>query len=190
MTDLDSLPEVPDDFACPVVLGIDPGTRVLGYGALVLGSRGPRLLAAGVLRAPRTADVPRRLAHLRGDLERILARLKPDTVVVEEAFTALNVQSALRIGEGRGMVLACAAGRAEVFQYPPAVAKKAVAGSGGADKAQVAEMVARSLGLAEAPSPLDASDALALALTHVYKSRTPLDATGARGARRTSERRG
>ena len=80
------------------------------------------------------------------------------------------MQSALRIGEGRGVVLSCAsAAGIAVHQYPPAAAKKAIVGNGAAHKTQVAAMVSRRLGLAEAPEPLDASDALALALTHVLR---------------------
>lgn len=155
-----------------VVLGIDPGTRVVGYGAIAEAARGPRLFAAGVLRAPKDVDVPARLAWLRGELDALLDKLLPDVVVVEMAFASRNLQSALRIGEGRGVCLACAAGTgAEVVQYAPAVAKKALVGNGGADKSQVARMVQIELGLAVSDLPLDASDALALALAHVRRAR-------------------
>lgn len=165
------LPRVPADVPWRIVLGIDPGTLVVGYGAVVLRDR-PRLLAAGVLRAPRRADVPTRLGHLRLELDELLERLRPSVVVVEQAFTGANVQSALRIGEGRGVALSCAASRGlEIVQFPPAVAKRTVAGNGSAAKEQVAHMVAHELGLDEAPKPLDASDALALALTYVHRSR-------------------
>jgi crossover junction endodeoxyribonuclease RuvC len=156
-----------------IVLGIDPGTRVLGYGAIVIGSRGPRLLAAGVLRA-RDGDVPARLGRLRGELDLLFERLAPDVIVVEQAFAARNVQSALRIGEGRGVVLCCAAHRgAQIVQYAPAVAKKSLVGSGAADKSQVARMVEHLLGRKSKDLPLDASDALALALCHVQRLRIP-----------------
>jgi crossover junction endodeoxyribonuclease RuvC len=156
-----------------VVLGIDPGTRVVGYGAIVLGSRGPRLLAAGVVRAS-SEDVPARLGHFRRELDLLFARLAPDVIVVEQAFAARNVQSALRIGEGRGVVLCCAAQiRATIVQYAPAVAKKSLVGSGAADKSQVARMVEHLLGRKSADLPLDASDALALALCHATRSRIP-----------------
>jgi crossover junction endodeoxyribonuclease RuvC len=95
-------------------------------------------------------------------------------VVVEEAFASRNVQSALRIGEGRGVVLACAAAAGiRIEQVPPAVAKKALVGYGAAHKTQVAAMVARTLNLATPPEPLDATDALALALTHVVRRGRP-----------------
>lgn len=163
----------------PVVLGIDPGTLVVGYGAVVAAARGPRLLASGALRAGRELSVPERLAWIRAELDRLIALVRPTTVVVEMAFAARNVQSALRIGEGRGVVLACAAATGcEVVQFAPAVAKKSLVGHGGADKSQVARMVAALLGLEAAPEPLDATDALALALAHVQRGRLALRARG------------
>lgn len=167
-----ALPAVPVDCPWTIVLGLDPGTVVVGYGAVVVRTEGPRLLAAGAVRTPTGLDVPARLGFIRGEVDGLLERLRPTVVVVEQAFAARNVQSALRIGEGRGVILASAArSGARIVQYAPAVAKKALVGNGQADKVQVARMVASSLGLAEAPEPLDASDALALALAHVYKSR-------------------
>lgn len=154
-----------------VVLGIDPGTRVLGYGAVVVGANGPRLFAAGVLR-PKPADVPARLGQLRSELDLLFERLKPTVIVVEQAFAARNVQSALRIGEGRGVVLGCAAATgARIVQFAPAVAKKALVGTGAADKTQVARMVEHVLGPKSKGLPLDASDALALALAYTSRSR-------------------
>jgi crossover junction endodeoxyribonuclease RuvC len=152
------------------VLGIDPGTRVVGYGAVLLHPGGLRCVAAGVLRASAAAAVPARLAEIAAGLERLIAELAPAVVVVEEAFAARNVQSALRIGEGRGVALAAAARfGAEIVQLPPAVAKKAVVGNGAASKPQVAAMVARLLRLAAPPEPQDATDALALALTYALR---------------------
>ena len=169
---LDSLPEVPSDFTWPIVLGIDPGTLAMGYGALVERAEGPRLLAAGTLRPPAGLAVPARLGFLREQLDQLFARLRPGVVVVEEAFAAINVQSALRIGEARGVVLSCAQHAGiDIAQYSPASAKKALVGNGRADKSQVAQCVAGELGLDEVPGSLDASDALALALAHLYKRR-------------------
>jgi len=169
----EELPSVPPDCPWPVVLGIDPGTRVLGYRALVVQRKGPRLLAAGVIRGGSGDDVPRRLATLRAELDQLLARLRPTVVVVESAFAARNVQSALRVGEGRGVVLSCAAATgAEVVQYAPAVARKTLLGSGNASKEQTAQMVATLLQLKEPPRPLDVTDALSLALAYVQRGRT------------------
>ena len=134
--------------------------------------RGPRLLAAGVLRTEKKASVPERLGWIKAEIEKLLAQVHPTVVVVEQAFAARNVQSALRIGEGRGVILACAAAfGAEVVQYAPAVAKKALIGNGAADKTQVAKMVAEILDRRGLDLPLDASDALALALAHWQRSR-------------------
>jgi crossover junction endodeoxyribonuclease RuvC len=154
-----------------VILGIDPGTLVVGWGAISLEARGPVFLGAGVVRAKATLDLPRRLGLIRAGLDQVLRDVRPTAVAVEEAFASRNVQSALRIGEGRGVALSCAAAAGiAVFQYPPAVAKKALVGNGAAHKSQVAGMVARLLALPRPPEPLDATDALALALTHVLRS--------------------
>ncbi|MBJ03006.1 MAG: hypothetical protein CMK00_09070, partial [Planctomycetes bacterium] len=134
---------VPEDFPWPIVLGVDPGTRIIGYGALVLREDGPRLLAAGTLRPPASEPVPVRLGHLLEEFEDLLRRLRPATLVIEEAFAFRNVQSALRVGEGRGALMAAAARAGlEIVQYTPATAKKAITGNGRADKTQVAQMVA------------------------------------------------
>lgn len=156
-----------------LVLGIDPGTRVLGFGAVEWTVSGPKLRSAGVLRTAAKDALPERLGALAGELETLLARLGPAVVVVEQAFAATNVQSALKIGEARGVVLACAVRQGcQVVQYPPAVAKKALVGSGQAHKSQVAGMVRRLLGESASGLALDATDALALALTHLLRGRS------------------
>lgn len=166
------LPQVPEHIEWPIVLGIDPGTLVVGYGAVVMRSDGPALLAAGVVRATKTDDVPTRLGYIRRELDVVLKRLRPSTVVVEHAYTSINMQSALRVGEGRGVALSAAACfGAKVVQYQASEAKKTLVGVGSADKERVAKMVAMQLGLGTAPEPLDATDALALALTYHHRQR-------------------
>jgi crossover junction endodeoxyribonuclease RuvC len=158
-----------------LVLGIDPGTRVVGFGAVHLERQGPRLIGAGVLRTSTGGGPAVRLGEIRAGIDRILDELRPEIVVVERAFAARNVASALRIGEGRGVVLsAAAASGALVIEMPPAAAKKALVGNGQAHKTQVAAMVARLLGLERPPDPLDATDALALALAHYLRGRLEL----------------
>ena len=180
---------VPADCPWPIVVGVDPGTVRCGYGAVVVAPDGPRLVVCGVLAPPGRMSVPRRLGWLQAELEALLARLRPGAVAVEGAYTARNVRSALRIGEARGMVLATAARRgAEVFEYAPAVAKKAVLGHGAGSKEQVAAMVATLLGTTELDVPNDATDALALALAHVHRSRVR-EVTGG-GARQVPRGRG
>ena len=154
----------------PVIMGIDPGTRVVGYGAIAVTAEGLKLVAAGELRQPASRAIPLRLAGIRADLDELLERFDPDVVVVEEAFAYRNVQSALRIGEARGVMLSSAAAcGAEVTQLSPSAARKRVVGNGSADKTQVAKMVAAALKLDEIPGTLDVSDALALAIAHAYE---------------------
>ena len=152
------------------ILGIDPGTIVVGVG--VLRARGGRFefLACDAIRAPRSADVPSRLLAIHDALADALARHRPDVVVVEKVFVGKSTPSAIRIGEGRGVALVCAArAGVEIVEYTPATVKRAIAGFGAADKAQMATWIARLLGLARAPEPHDAADALALALTHAHR---------------------
>lgn len=163
---------MPADHGQRIVVGIDPGTQVVGYGAVVDRRDGPVLLAAGALRAPQGASVPQRLAFIREELDDLLRCLRPAAVAVESGFSGRNPATALRIGEGRGVALAAAAQACpQVHEITPAEVKKALVGNGQADKGQVAQMVAHSLSLAEAPRPLDASDALAIALTLLARER-------------------
>lgn len=169
---MDSLPSLPPGFTKPVVLGIDPGSQVMGYGALVLHGQRPVLLAAGALGVGRTGAAPGRLGSLRQDLDEILGKLRPSVVVIERAFAGKNMASAMRMGEGRGVALSCAAvSGAQIAEYTPAEIKKAVVGNGGADKAQVAAMVEAELGEAAKGLRHDATDALAVALTYVHRRR-------------------
>jgi crossover junction endodeoxyribonuclease RuvC len=153
-----------------IVLGIDPGTLVVGYGAIEARQGRTRFLTAGVIRLSRGKSVPVRLGEIQRRITAILEEIRPSSVVVERAFASRNVQSALRIGEGRGVALACAAAfGADVIELAPAVAKKSLVGHGAADKSQVARMVAAVLGLSRIPEPADATDALALALAHLNR---------------------
>ncbi|MEO0652456.1 MAG: crossover junction endodeoxyribonuclease RuvC [Planctomycetota bacterium] len=157
------------------MLGIDPGTRVLGYGAIAVGRARSRFIRAGVLQPPSRLDLPARLARISVELDALFAEVRPNVVAIERAFGGRNVQSALRLGEARGVAIAAAARvSAEVAELTPAEAKRAVVGSGAADKEQVAAMVLRHLGLADPGGPRDATDALAIALAHVLTDRATL----------------
>lgn len=152
------------------VLGLDPGTRVLGYGCVDWSPAGPRLVEAGTLSASASHALPRRLGRLLDELENLLNDLRPDLVVVERAFAGKNIRSALSLGEGRGLAIAVAArAGAEVVDLTPAEAKQQIAGHGAADKAAVARMVGVRLGLPSEGAPADATDALALALAYVER---------------------
>lgn len=157
------------------VLGIDPGLTRCGYGAVAREGGTLRAVAAGVVRTDPGVDVALRLAELQAGIRALLVELAPDAVAVERLFFQSNVRTAMSVGQASGVVLAeAAAAGCAVVQYTPNEVKSAVTGSGGAAKEQVQRMVQAILGLAEAPKPPDAADALALALCH--HARAPLAA--------------
>ena len=184
------------------ILGVDPGTMVAGFGCLELvdssaaarelpialrtantmmiaGRSDLRVVEAGVMRLGRRGDtVAERLGELAVAFAALLDRLQPREVALEEAFAGKSIQSALRIGEARGVVLAESARRGlVVHQFPPARVKRCVAGTGAARKETVAAMLAQQLPGAAAIAeawPEDATDALAVALTRAEERRSPL----------------
>ncbi len=150
------------------VLGVDPGTRVLGYGLLLAEGRDgarTRALGSGIVRAEAARrSVGDRLSRIYRGVREIIAEGRPDAVAIEESFVWKNVRSALRLGEGRAAaILAATEAGVRVHEYAPSVIKRAVTGHGGATKRQVQEMVRRLLALPCIPEPEDASDALAAA---------------------------
>jgi crossover junction endodeoxyribonuclease RuvC len=127
-----------------------------------------RHLANGQIRTDTSALLPSRLAALASQLDALIADHAPDAAAVEEVFVNKNPQSTLKLGQARGVVLMCAARAGiDVGEYSPALVKKAVVGTGGADKAQVHAMVSRLLPGAKIAGP-DAADALAVAITHAH----------------------
>jgi crossover junction endodeoxyribonuclease RuvC len=152
-----------------VILGIDPGTRVLGYGAVRLDGQALSLAEAGVIRISAARSLPERLGLMAAELERLVGGLRPAVVVVERAFASKNMATAIRLGEGRGLALAAAArSGALVVEVAPASAKKALTGHGRAAKADVASLVALALGIDAAGAPADTTDALSLALAWLF----------------------
>lgn len=154
------------------VIGIDPGSEVTGYG--VIDTDGARHVAvefAGIEASPRRLSFPERLLVISRKLEEVMERVRPTVCAVEGAFYATNVKSALKLGQVRGVVLLAAA-RASlpVYEYSPLEIKLALVGYGHADKRQVQTMVQVLLSLDEAPHPLDASDALAVAICHAHNA--------------------
>lgn len=149
-----------------IILGIDPGTRITGYGILRVSGNRFIHLENGCIAPPAQAEMPQRLAEILTRLEQIIATFAPDTVAVERVFFAKNVASALKLGQCRGLALA-AAGRLQipVFEYSPTQIKQAVTGHGRAAKDQIQRMVRMILGLPEVAQS-DAADALAVALCH------------------------
>jgi crossover junction endodeoxyribonuclease RuvC len=150
------------------VLGIDPGLSRCGYCCVEQRSSGARARALGVITTPTDVPLPQRLAELQRELRAHIAEYQPSAVAVEQVFFQVNVRTAMSVGQASGLAMAeAAAAGADVVQYTPNQVKQAVAGYGGADKAQVQRMVQTLLGLAEPPRPADAADAAALALCHL-----------------------
>lgn len=159
-----------------LVLGIDPGTAVTGYG-VVLSERGPvsrggavpmRLVECGVIRTRPRDALPARLREIHDGVAELIARHRPGHLAVEDVFYSRNVRTTLALGHARGVVLLAgeAAGLA-IHEFPPAVVKKAVVGHGAATKEQVQFMLSRLLRLRAAPEPADASDGVAAAVTFI-----------------------
>lgn len=153
------------------VLGIDPGTRRMGWGVVERAGARMRAVAAGVIAMDAKAPLHERLLVAFDQLEALIEDHAPQVVAVEDIFYARFPSAAIKLGHVRGVVLVVAA-RASliVSEYPPALVKRTVAGRGAADKAQLARIVASALSLRKAP-PSDAADALAVAMTHLSASR-------------------
>ncbi|WP_372609551.1 crossover junction endodeoxyribonuclease RuvC [Halomonas sp.] len=150
-----------------LILGIDPGSRITGYGVLDVTTPTPRYVASGCIRT-RADDLAQRLAQIYAGIGELIAVHRPVEFAIEQVFMSRNADSALKLGQARGTAIVCAANHGlAVSEYGPRQIKQAVTGSGGADKAQVQHMVSAILGLDGMPQA-DAADALAIALTHAH----------------------
>jgi crossover junction endodeoxyribonuclease RuvC len=151
-----------------IILGVDPGTAVTGYGVI---DAGPglrvRLIECGVVRTPARDPLPVRLRAIHDGIVELLERHHPDAVAVEDVFYGKNLRTTVVLAHARGVILLTAeeAGL-PIAEYAPALVKKAVVGRGAAAKPQVGYMVAQLLRLAAPPSPADAADGVAVALAH------------------------
>ncbi|MFC1967142.1 crossover junction endodeoxyribonuclease RuvC [Chloroflexota bacterium] len=150
------------------VLGIDPGTAVTGYGVIDNDGGNLALVICGALTTPRRATAAERLHFLYQEICKVIRQHHPDVLAVEQPFVAKNARTALVIGRAQAMaLLAAAASNIPCYEYTPASVKQSVTSYGAGSKAQVQEMVRLQLSLAEAPTPDDAADALAVAITHL-----------------------
>ena len=160
-----------------IVLGIDPGTAVTGYG-VVKGDRSapPRLMECGIIRTRPRDPLASRLQEIHAGVTELIQRHRPDALSIEDVFYARNVRTTVVLGHARGVILLAAANaRIAIAEYPPAEIKKAVVGTGAATKEQVQFMVARILRLKTPPEPADASDGVAAALAHIMNPRILAD---------------
>jgi crossover junction endodeoxyribonuclease RuvC len=150
------------------VLGIDPGLSRCGYGVVERVGRRPRAVAAGVIRTDPTLEVPNRLSALQADLRALIGQHRPAVVAIERVLFQVNARTAIPVAQAAGVAMVEAvAACCEVVEYSPNQVKQAVAGYGAADKAQIGRMVQSLLGIAVPLRPVDAADAVALALCHL-----------------------
>ena len=152
------------------VLGIDCGGEHTGYGVVEMHPTGKlSCLTSGAVKLSAREKLPLRLSRIYMHLGAIISEHQPDEVAIEDVFYALNVKSALKLGQIRGVaMLAAASAGLEVSEYSPLTIKSSVVGYGRAEKQQVQHMVTRLLDLPAPPEPLDASDALAIAICHLH----------------------
>ena len=154
-----------------LVLGIDPGTAITGYGLVREEQEGLALVECGVITTPADQPLPTRLQLIYRGLAQIVERHRPDAAAVEELFFSRNARTAISVSHARGVVLlALAQAGLPIYEYKPLEVKQAIAGYGGADKQQVQQMVRILLNLDEVPRPDDAADAVAVAVCHVHSA--------------------
>lgn len=150
------------------ILGIDPGSRVTGYGIIDSDGRKSSHIASGCIRLDTEKPVPWRLGDIFTELKVIIEKFQPRELAIEQVFVSKNAGSALKLGQARGAAICAGVTRGlEVSEYSPRTVKQAVVGSGGADKEQVQHMVRLILKLQQAPAA-DQADALAVALAHAH----------------------
>jgi crossover junction endodeoxyribonuclease RuvC len=155
------------------VLGLDPALAgATGYGVVELDGSAARMLRFGALRFPSRVDFSARLREIHKMVSELVEEFTPDAVAVESVFTALNMRTALRLAEVRGVILLAAA-QADIpsHSYSPREVKASITGRGSASKEQMQQMIKAQLGLCERPEPADAADALAVALCHAHATR-------------------
>jgi crossover junction endodeoxyribonuclease RuvC len=152
------------------VFGIDPGSARTGYGCVESDGSRHRLIVCGAIALARSNSFPEKLRVIHLELGRLIGQHRPDCVVIENLFHAVNAKTALKLGHARGVaMLAAVEAGVPIFEYTPAEVKQSVVGYGRAEKGQVQSMIQLLLGLSAPPAPFDASDALAIAVCHLHK---------------------
>lgn len=166
-----------------IIMGVDPGTNVMGYGILGINRQKITPIILGAIELNKVGDHYLRLARIYERITGIIEEYLPDELAIEAPFYGKNVQSMLKLGRAQGVVMAAALAREiPITEYAPLKVKQVVTGNGGASKQQVANMLCYILKLKQEnlPAMLDATDALAVALTHYYESRKPAGTGGAK----------
>lgn len=159
-----------------IILGIDPGIAIVGYGVVEYKASHFTTLAMGAITTPAHTETAERLETIYNDLNAIIRLWKPQETAVEELFFNTNQKTAIEVAEARGVILLCAKQNGLVLaEYTPLQVKQAVVGYGRAEKKQVIEMTRVMLNLKEAPKPDDTADALAIAICHAHSSASRLN---------------
>jgi len=156
-----------------IILGIDPGTAITGYGLVSYEGNHLKRIDFGAIRTTPDQSAAQRLRIIYQELQTLIVRFKPEIMAIEELFFNRNVKTVLAVGQARGVaILAAATLDLEIAEYTPLQVKLAVAGYGRAEKHQIQEMVRMLLCLTELPKPDDAADALAIAICHIHTAET------------------
>lgn len=166
-----------------IIIGIDPGTNVMGYGVVGINGKAPVVVAMGVLQLSKYEDHYMRLHRIYERVAGLVNQYLPDEMAIEAPFFGKNVQSMLKLGRAQGVAMAAALNRQiPITEYEPRKIKMAITGNGAASKEQVANMLQRTLGIKQEDMPefLDATDALAAAMCHFYESSKPIQSHGSK----------
>jgi crossover junction endodeoxyribonuclease RuvC len=156
-----------------IILGIDPGTSIMGYGLIKINGKNVDLLALGVIELKKYDDHYIKLKKIFDRVISIIDEFHPDELAIEAPFFGKNVQSMLKLGRAQGVAIAAALSRSlPIYEYAPRKIKMSITGQGNASKEQVAILLQKTLKIKDLPSDLDATDGLAAALCHYYQSNT------------------
>ena len=165
--------------ACKTIIGIDPGTNILGYGVVSVDAKGPHYVTMGIFDLRKIKDPFEKLANIFAGVNELIEEYKPDELAVESPFYGKNAQVVLKLGRAQGAAITAAIMHGiPVTEYAPRKAKIAICGNGAASKEQVSVMIQKTLKVELDPKHLDATDALAIALCHHYQMSSPLAAVG------------
>ena len=155
-----------------LILGIDPGLTKTGFGLLSISNDKPQIVDYGVIEPNKNDNLSKRLYTIYTDINQLIDMFKPTVFSIEDIFYGRNVKSALLLGQARGIAMLCAAKHdIPVFEYSAKKVKKAITGNGNADKTQLQYMIKQIFKLKQVPTPLDASDAIGIALCYIYQTR-------------------
>ena len=157
-----------------IILGIDPGTNIMGYGVIGIVKKDFHLISAGIIDLSKYESHPMKLHKIFERVSGLIESYHPDEVALEAPFYGKNVQSMLKLGRAQGVAMAAALNKKlPIFEYEPKKVKQSITGNGNADKLQLAGVLQNLLKFTEMPKHLDATDGLAVALCHYFKSSSP-----------------